>query len=569
MVETTVGSSGLVNREARNSVGREVFLPPCDVAGEATGEAGKGGCGQHISRAKMSKVQVLRALVNQRLTAAAEEIFGLFEEAIAEYGEEIERQRSLQEVRVEPERSGADVYRFIVRKEEIPPEQEDRASRLDQKDTECPQIKEEHEQLQALLEVGFTEFGPVSVKSEEDDEKTQYSLYYDSQSVEAEDCITSGTKDKTPDSSEAEATTKHEQRSSWKPQSGSNLLKNKGHGWSDRPFCCSACGKRFSQNSNLKTHMRIHTGEKPFSCSFCNKRFVQKVHLRHHMARHTGEKLFGCSTCDQRFNWLYQLKNHHCVNRAAAEQMERAEPADPDGYLQTGTEDKASHTPAAQTDVLVNDVGLNNDRKSFSSPDCSKTLAQKPRLREHLQCHSEEKSFSCSICNRSFPWRTQLHRHMATHPKEKRLSCSICNKVFNWPHQLRVHQCVDDKSSQPHHNQMKLHLDCSSLPLPVSSEGRQAKKHFPCSQCGKVFSLKDTLLRHFRCHTGEKPFSCTVCGKQFRERGNMGQHMVVHTGEKRFRCSMCDQSFCWRKQLKQHRCDRGSSSDDHHTSEVH
>ena len=50
----------------------------------------------------MSKVRMLRALVKQRLTAAAEEIFGLFETTIAEYEEERcrskeenERQREL------------------------------------------------------------------------------------------------------------------------------------------------------------------------------------------------------------------------------------------------------------------------------------------------------------------------------------------------------------------------------------------------------------------------------------------------------------------------------------------
>lgn len=41
----------------------------------------------------MSKVQMLKTFVNQRLTAAAEEIFGLFERTIAEYEEEIDRQR--------------------------------------------------------------------------------------------------------------------------------------------------------------------------------------------------------------------------------------------------------------------------------------------------------------------------------------------------------------------------------------------------------------------------------------------------------------------------------------------
>ena len=42
---------------------------------------------------KMCKVQMLRALVKQRLTAAAEEIFGLFERTIAEYEEELSRSK--------------------------------------------------------------------------------------------------------------------------------------------------------------------------------------------------------------------------------------------------------------------------------------------------------------------------------------------------------------------------------------------------------------------------------------------------------------------------------------------
>ena len=41
----------------------------------------------------MCKVQMLRALVKQRLTAAAEEIFGLFERTIAEYEEELSRSK--------------------------------------------------------------------------------------------------------------------------------------------------------------------------------------------------------------------------------------------------------------------------------------------------------------------------------------------------------------------------------------------------------------------------------------------------------------------------------------------
>ncbi|XP_042370430.1 histone H3.v1-like, partial [Plectropomus leopardus] len=155
----------------------------------------------------MSKREMLSLLVKQRLTAAAEEIFGLFERSIAEYEEELsrskeenERQQKLLDAVFSPQLRlhRADVQQLLVVKEEVPPssvDQEDQEPpkiKEEQEDPEPPHIKEEQEdpepplikeeqeelrsqqdgeQLEGLEEadIKFT-FTSVPVKTEEDDE---------------------------------------------------------------------------------------------------------------------------------------------------------------------------------------------------------------------------------------------------------------------------------------------------------------------------------------------------------------------------------------------------------------
>lgn len=83
----------------------------------------------------------------------------------------------------------------------------------------------------------------------------------------------------------------------------------------EKPHQCQVCQKRFSSTSNLKTHMRLHSGEKPFLCKLCPAKFTQLVHLKLHRRIHTNERPYQCTRCHRKYVSSSGLKTHQraCV----------------------------------------------------------------------------------------------------------------------------------------------------------------------------------------------------------------------------------------------------------------
>ena len=205
---------------------------------------------------------------------------------------------------------------------------------------------------------------------------------------------------------------------------------------------CKMCPKSFASPSQLEEHFTYrHSDARTHVCSLCSKVFKTKSNLNQHLRTHVGNR-FRCAACPEARPFTESGYRYHLLTKHSDDAVRR------------------------------------RFRCHLCPPGKARSFAQNKLLQKHVaSCHSEERKHECPHCPMTFKRADHLARHVSdTHSLVDNLfECSVvedCGARFQSQRRLRQHE-------RHHHRATAASLST-------------------CDACGKAFSKRANLDRHFQ-----------------------------------------------------------------------
>ena len=206
-------------------------------------------------------------------------------------------------------------------------------------------------------------------------------------------------------------------------------------------FSCEHCPKQFKNKNSLLNHISHYKNTKTFKCDLCDQEISKSLtNLQRHKDTVHSKVEVNCSICKKGFNYKDALNSHMKRMHSKGANTYKCELCSK--YLRNKINLRI-HVQSQHT----------NEKKSFKCEFCNIHLSSNSYLKKHVNTvHLKKQNFRCNECHMTFGLEENLKRHVRYVHEIEAVYCDVCNKEFKNKPRLKDHmRCHTDKKSYECH----------------------------------------------------------------------------------------------------------------------
>lgn len=152
----------------------------------------------------------------------------------------------------------------------------------------------------------------------------------------------------------------------------------------EKPFQCSLCGRCFGRSNDMKNHiLNIHQRIRPHKCPHCPKEFTLVSSLKTHQLSHLDVRPYLCAECGKRFNHPSTLRKHTLfLHRQPGGKKKRGKAVVPENST-TGESASTLGDPTVSVPVAIHIPHITVNLEQFGSAYVLPTVSLPASLIKH------------------------------------------------------------------------------------------------------------------------------------------------------------------------------------------